>query len=60
MKDLGVANFILEMEIRRDHANKNICLNQRKYIETVLQRFNMQESKMVKIPITIGVKLYVD
>ena len=36
MKDLGAANFILGMEIRRDHANKMISLNQRKYVETVL------------------------
>ena len=27
MKDLGAANFILGMEIRRDHANKMISLN---------------------------------
>jgi len=60
MKDLGAANFILGMEIRRDRANKMISLNQRKYVETVLQRFNMQESKPVKVPIPIGVKLSVE
>ena len=37
MKDLGVANFITRMEIRRDRANMKIWLNQRKYVETVLQ-----------------------
>ena len=36
MKDIGAANFILGMEIRRDHANKMISLNQRKYVEMVL------------------------
>jgi hypothetical protein len=36
MKDLGVANFILGMEIKRDHANMKLWLNQRKYIETIL------------------------
>ena len=41
MKELGAANLILGMEIRRDHANKMIDLNQRKYAETVLQIFNM-------------------
>ena len=59
MKDLGVANFITGMEIRRDRANMKIWLNQRKYVETVLQRFNMQESKPVKVPIAVGVKLSV-
>ena len=28
MKDLGYANFILEMDIKRDRANKKIRLNQ--------------------------------
>ena len=60
MKDLGAANFILRMEIRRDCANKMISLNQRKYVETVLQRFNMQESKPVKVPIPVGVKLSIE
>jgi hypothetical protein len=57
MKDLGVANFILGMEIKRDRANKKLWLNQRKYVETILHRFNMQGSKLVKVPIPIGVNL---
>jgi hypothetical protein len=60
MKDLGVANFILGMEIKRDHANRKLWLNQRKYVETILQRFNMHGSKPVKVPIAIGVKLSAD
>ena len=48
------------MEIRRDRANKMISLNQRKYVEMVLQRFNMQESKSFKVPIPVGVKLSVE
>ena len=39
MKDIGAANFIMGMEIRRDRANKMIILNQRKCVEMVLQRF---------------------
>jgi hypothetical protein len=60
MKDLGVANFILGMKITRDHANMKLWLNQRKYVETILQRFNMHGSKPIKVPIPIGVKLSVD
>ena len=60
MKDLGAANFILGMEIRRDRANKMISLNQIKYVETVLEIFNMQEIKTVKVPIPVGVKLFVE
>jgi hypothetical protein len=57
MKDLGVANFILGMEIKRDRANMKLWLNQRKYVEMILQRFNMHGSKSVKVPIPIGVNL---
>ena len=41
MKDLGVANYILGMEIIRDRAERKLWLNQRKYVETILQRFYM-------------------
>ena len=37
-----------------------LLLNKRKYVETILQRFNMQECKLVKVPIPVGVKLYAD
>eukprot|EP00253_Pinus_taeda_P005006 PITA_05006 len=60
MKDLGAANYILGMEIKRDRAKRKLWLNQRKYVETILQRFNMQDSKPVKVPIPIGVKLSVE
>jgi hypothetical protein len=46
MKDLGDANFILGMEIKRDHAKRKLWLNKRKYVETILQRFNMHGSKL--------------
>jgi tagatose-1,6-bisphosphate aldolase len=60
MKDLDAANFIMGMEIKRDCANKKLWLNQRKYVETILHRFNMHGSKLVKVPIPIGVKLSTD
>jgi hypothetical protein len=60
MKDLGVANFIMGMEIKRDHANKKLWLNQRKIVEMILQRFNMHGSKPIKVSIPIGVKLSAD
>jgi hypothetical protein len=60
MKDLGPSNFILGMEIKRDRKRRKLWLNKRKYVETISQRFNMQECKPVKVPIPVGVKLYVD
>jgi hypothetical protein len=60
MKDLGASNFILGMKIKRDQKKRKLWLNQRKYVETLLQRFNMQECKPVKVPIPVGVKLSTD
>jgi hypothetical protein len=60
MKDLGATNFILGMEIKRDRKDKKLLLNHRKYVETIFQRFNMQECKPVRVPILVGVKLSVD
>src|ERR1700690_604015 len=57
MKDLDAANYILGMEIKTDQGKRKHWLNQKKYVETILQRFNMQDSKPVKIPIHVGVRL---
>ena len=57
MKGLGVASYILVMEIKRYQAKRKLWLNQRKYVETILQRFNMKDSKPVKVTIPVGVKL---
>jgi hypothetical protein len=60
MKDLGASSFILGMEIKRDRKKRKLWLNQRKYVNTILQRFNIQECKPVKVLILVGVKLFVD
>ena len=57
MKDLGAAKYILGMEIKRDWAKRKLWLNQRMYVETILQRFNMQDSKPVNVFILVGVNL---
>ena len=57
MRYLGAANYILGREIKRDQSKRKVLLIQRKYVETILQRFNMQESKAVNVPLPIDVKL---
>jgi hypothetical protein len=39
MKYCGATNFILGMEIKRNRANMKLWLNKRKYVESILQRF---------------------
>jgi hypothetical protein len=36
MKDLSAANFILGIEIKRNRKKRKLCLNHRKYVETIL------------------------
>jgi hypothetical protein len=60
MKDIGVGNFILGMEIKINMKNTKLLLNHRKYVETILQRLNIQKCKLVRVPILVGVKLFVD
>ena len=44
MKDLGPARQILDMQILRDRKAKKLWLSQEKYIERVLERFNMKHA----------------
>lgn len=45
MKDLGPAKRILGMDIKRDRYKGFLFLNQKMYIEKVLQRFNMNKKQ---------------
>ncbi|XP_027351457.1 uncharacterized WD repeat-containing protein C2A9.03-like [Abrus precatorius] len=57
MKDLGPTKQILGMKVIRDHSKKLIWLSQEKYIEKILKRFNMDNSKLVSISLTGHFKL---
>ena len=45
MKDLGEASYILGIQIIRDRKNNLLALSQESYIDKVLARFSMQDSK---------------
>ncbi|GKV30830.1 hypothetical protein SLEP1_g39605 [Rubroshorea leprosula] len=57
MKDSGAVNQILGMKVFRDRKDMKIWLNQKNYIERVLQRFNMQNAKPVSTPFPVHIKL---
>ena len=57
MKDLGHAKKILGMRITRLWDKMMIYLSQKKYIERVLERFNMKNAKPVSIPLAGLMKL---
>ena len=52
MKDLGSAKRILGMEILQDRKVGKLWLSQERYIERMLERFNMKNSKPVSTPLT--------
>ncbi|CAM8921011.1 unnamed protein product [Rhodiola kirilowii] len=51
MKDLGIAKKILGINIVRNKPNKMMFLSQSDYIDKVLKRFNMENSKSAAIPL---------
>lgn len=57
MKDMGEAAYILGIRIYRDRLNKIIGLSQDTYIDKVLHRFNMHDSKKGFIPMSHGITL---
>ncbi|GJY50272.1 retrotransposon protein, putative, ty1-copia subclass [Tanacetum coccineum] len=57
MKDLGEAAYILGIKIYRDRSRRLIGLCQSAYIEKILKRFHMENSKRGEIPCRISFKL---
>jgi hypothetical protein len=57
MKDLGEAAYILGIRIYRDRSQKLLGLSQSTYIDKVLRRFSMHESKKGFIPMQHGLFL---
>ncbi|KAL5558327.1 hypothetical protein UlMin_034538 [Ulmus minor] len=47
MKDLGEASYVLGIRIFRDRKNKMLALSQASYIDKILEKYDMQDSKKV-------------
>nr|GEW94092.1 retrotransposon protein, putative, Ty1-copia subclass [Tanacetum cinerariifolium] len=57
MKDLGEAAYILENKIYRDRSWRLISLCQSAYIEKILKRYHMENSKRGSIPMQDKLRL---
>ena len=57
MKDMEKATYILGIRIYRDRLNKTIGLCQDTYIDKVLHRFKMHDSKKGFLPMSHGITL---
>lgn len=60
MKDLGIASYILGIKVYRDRSKRLLGLSQSMYIDKVLKRFNMQDSKRGLLPFRHGIHLSKD
>ena len=57
MKDFGNAEHILGIRITWDRQKKLLFLSQKKYIEKVLERFQMTDAKPSSVPLHSQEKL---
>ena len=57
MTDLGMAGYVLGIQLIRDCKNKFIALSQASYIDKILVQFSMQNSKKGNLPSRHGVHL---
>ena len=57
MKDLGEAAYILGIKIYRDKSRRLIGLSQNTYLDKVLKKFKMDQSKKGFLLVLQGVKL---
>ncbi|KAL4033283.1 hypothetical protein IC575_006370 [Cucumis melo] len=57
MKDLGEAQFVLGIQIFRDRKNKTLALSQASYIDKIVVKYSMQNSKRGLLPFRHGVTL---
>ena len=57
MKDLGEAAYILGIKIYRDRSRRLVGLSQSTYLDKILKKFNMDQSKKGFLPVLKGMKL---
>ena len=57
MKDHGEATYILGIKIYRDISKKLLGLSQSTYIDKMLKRFSMEQSKRGYVPMSSGITL---
>ena len=57
MKNLGEASHILRIKLLCDHYKRMLSLSQASYIDYILARFSMQDSKKGFVPFRVGISL---
>ena len=60
MKDLGEAQYILGIKVLRDCKNRKLALSQAAYIDKILIKYVMQDSKKGLLPFKHGILFSLD
>ena len=58
MKDLGEASCVLGIQIFQDRKNKMLALSQASYIDKILEKYSMQDSKKGQQPMRHEIALF--
>jgi hypothetical protein len=56
VEDLGEVHYVVGMHIIRNRERRTISINQRKYLEGVIKKFDMENCKSVSTPLELGRK----
>jgi hypothetical protein len=57
VSSVGDASWMLGMTVERDRAKKTISLGQEAYIDTLLERFGLENAHPVSTPLPVGIEL---
>ena len=60
LKDMGQLHYCLGISIMENKENSTLYIHQNQYIENMLKKFNMSDSKIVSTPTDVNVKLCKD
>ena len=55
LTDLGPVSWLLGLKVTRDRENRTICLSQTAYINTMLDRFALTDTKPFRSPMVPGI-----
>jgi Reverse transcriptase (RNA-dependent DNA polymerase) len=58
MKDMGELKYFLGIQVHRDRAARTIHISQAAYIDKVMHRFGMEDSKPATTLIATGTQLF--
>lgn len=58
MKDLGELQYFLGIQVLRNRSKRQLHINQSGYINSILERFGMEDSKPTPTPIATGTTLH--